>query len=93
VRELPTGKVTFLFTDVEGSTRLLQEHGERYAELLAEHRAFCVRRADDGWVRCEFACGSGERAISFGANASNRDRVRRHFIGRSARAGRRTTAP
>src|SRR5438093_298256 len=37
--ELPTGTVTFLFTDVEGSTRLLQEHGTRYAELLAEHRA------------------------------------------------------
>jgi predicted ATPase/class 3 adenylate cyclase len=36
--ELPTGTVTFLFTDVEGSTRLLQEHGASYAELLAEHR-------------------------------------------------------
>jgi class 3 adenylate cyclase len=35
---LPTGTVTFLFTDVEGSTRLLQEHGDGYAELLAEHR-------------------------------------------------------
>jgi len=30
--------VTFLFTDIEGSTRLLQELGERYAEVLAEHR-------------------------------------------------------
>ena len=37
-RGLPTGTVTFLFTDVEGSTRLLQEHGAGYAELLAEHR-------------------------------------------------------
>ncbi len=37
--ELPTGTVTFLFTDVEGSTRLLQEHGSGYADLLAEHRA------------------------------------------------------
>ncbi|MBD0329277.1 MAG: adenylate/guanylate cyclase domain-containing protein [Thermoleophilia bacterium] len=36
--ELPSGTVTFLFTDVEGSTRLLHEHGERYADLLAEHR-------------------------------------------------------
>src|SRR6266542_1314544 len=36
--ELPTGTVTFLFTDVEGSTRLLQEHGERYAAMLGEHR-------------------------------------------------------
>jgi predicted ATPase len=38
VRELPTGTVTFLFTDVEGSTRLLHELGDRYAEVLAEHR-------------------------------------------------------
>ena len=35
---LPAGTVTFLFTDVEGSTRLLQEHGDGYAALLAEHR-------------------------------------------------------
>jgi len=35
--DLPTGTVTFLFTDVEGSTRLLREHGDAYAELLAEH--------------------------------------------------------
>ena len=36
--ELPTGTVTFLFTDVEGSTRLLQEHGAGYASLLDDHR-------------------------------------------------------
>ena len=37
--DLPTGTVTFLFTDVEGSTRLLHELGaEAYAEALAEHR-------------------------------------------------------
>ena len=37
--ELPSGTVTFLFTDVEGSTRLLLELGtEGYAEALAEHR-------------------------------------------------------
>jgi predicted ATPase len=37
--ELPTGTVTFLFTDVEGSTRLLNELGaDRYADALAEHR-------------------------------------------------------
>jgi predicted ATPase len=38
MRQLPTGTVTFLFTDVEGSTRLLHELGDRYAEVLAEHR-------------------------------------------------------
>ena len=38
-RELPTGTVTFLFTDVEGSTRLLHELGtESYAAALTEHR-------------------------------------------------------
>jgi len=37
--DLPRGTVTFLFTDVEGSTRLLDDLGaERYAEVLAEHR-------------------------------------------------------
>ncbi len=36
--ELPSGTVTFLFTDIEGSTRLLEKHGERYTELLAAHR-------------------------------------------------------
>jgi predicted ATPase/class 3 adenylate cyclase len=35
---LPSGTVTFLFTDIEGSTRLLQELGDRYADVLAEHR-------------------------------------------------------
>jgi predicted ATPase/class 3 adenylate cyclase len=38
-RELPAGTVTFLFTDVEGSTKLLHELGaEGYAAALAEHR-------------------------------------------------------
>jgi predicted ATPase/class 3 adenylate cyclase len=38
-QDLPTGTVTFLFTDVEGSTRLLHELGTvAYAEALAEHR-------------------------------------------------------
>jgi len=36
--ELPSGTVTFLFTDVEGSTRLLKQLRDRYGEVLAEHR-------------------------------------------------------
>ncbi len=36
--ELPTGTVTFLFSDIEGSTRLLAELGDGYADALAEHR-------------------------------------------------------
>jgi predicted ATPase/class 3 adenylate cyclase len=37
-RALPTGVVTFLFTDVEGSTKLLHELGDVYADALHEHR-------------------------------------------------------
>ncbi len=37
--DLPTGTVTFLFTDIEGSTRLLHELGaDAYADALGEHR-------------------------------------------------------
>ena len=43
---LPSGTVTFLFTDIEGSTRLLRRLGERYAEVVGRHdrlvRAACV---------------------------------------------------
>ena len=35
--KLPTGTVTFLFTDIEGSTRLLAELGDAYAEVLEWH--------------------------------------------------------
>ncbi len=35
---LPSGTVTFLFTDIEGSTRLLQQLGNRYADVLADYR-------------------------------------------------------
>ncbi len=35
---LPGGTVTFLFTDIEGSTRLLQELGDAYAQVVADHR-------------------------------------------------------
>ena len=38
-RDLPTGTVTFLFTDVEGSTRLARELGDRWPALLERHRA------------------------------------------------------
>jgi len=35
--ELPSGTITILFTDIEGSTRLLQELGEEYATLIEGH--------------------------------------------------------
>jgi class 3 adenylate cyclase len=38
MRNLPRGTVTFLFTDIEGSTRLLRKLGDRYADVLADHQ-------------------------------------------------------
>jgi class 3 adenylate cyclase len=35
---LPSGTVTFVFSDIEGSTTLLKRLGERYGEVIAEHR-------------------------------------------------------
>src|SRR5829696_4245780 len=37
--ELPSGTITFLFSDIEGSTRLLQELGSDYFALLQQHNA------------------------------------------------------
>jgi class 3 adenylate cyclase/streptogramin lyase len=44
MQDLPSGTVTFLFTDIEGSTRLLRELGNRYGEILAE-QAHILRTA------------------------------------------------
>jgi class 3 adenylate cyclase len=37
VRDLPTGTVTFLFTDIEGSTRLMQQLRDGWPEVHADH--------------------------------------------------------
>jgi predicted ATPase/class 3 adenylate cyclase len=46
--ELPTGTVTFLFTDIEGSTRLLEELGTDRYELLQDEHAAILRGAIEG---------------------------------------------
>jgi class 3 adenylate cyclase len=44
MRELPTGTVTLLFSDIEGSTALLRRLGDRYGEVLSAQRM--LLRAD-----------------------------------------------
>ena len=63
MRELPTGTVTLLFSDIEGSTHLLQQLGNRYALALSECRHL-LREAFQYWngyevdtqgdARCKF---------------------------------------
>jgi predicted ATPase/class 3 adenylate cyclase len=48
MRDLPTGTVTLLFTDIEGSTRLLQHLGERFTSLLEACRSL-LRAAFQEW--------------------------------------------
>src|SRR2546428_7511774 len=48
MHHLPMGTVTLLFTDMEGSTRLLQQVGERYSDLLEEYRQL-LRAAFHQW--------------------------------------------
>src|SRR5215472_17128438 len=48
MHQLPRGTVTLLFTDMEGSTRLLQRLGERYTDLLEEYRQL-LRAAFGRW--------------------------------------------
>ena len=56
LRPLPSlERVTFLFTDIEGSTRILREHGEAYTGLLADYRRLVrgtVGRAGGREVDC-----------------------------------------
>jgi predicted ATPase/class 3 adenylate cyclase len=56
VSRLPTGTVTFLFTDIEGSTRLVQELGSGWLEVVEQHNRLmrdAVLRAEGAVVRTE----------------------------------------
>ncbi len=57
MRQLPTGTLTLLFTDIEGSTRLLQRLGNRYADVLKECRRL---------LRAAFGQGNGYEVDSQG---------------------------
>jgi len=46
--QLPTGTVTFLFTDIEGSTRLLQRPGDAYRAVQDDHARILRRAIDEG---------------------------------------------
>jgi DNA-binding NarL/FixJ family response regulator/class 3 adenylate cyclase len=61
---LPTGAVTFVFTDVEDSTRLVRELGEAYVTVIADHRRL-VRAALDEGGGFEIDCRGDEFFLAF----------------------------
>jgi class 3 adenylate cyclase len=61
---LPSGTVTLLFTDIEGSTALVQQLGESYGEVLAEHRRL-LRGAVAEAGGCEVDCRADELFAAF----------------------------
>jgi class 3 adenylate cyclase len=48
---LPGGTVTFLFSDIEGSTRLLEQLGDRYGDVHREHRRILREQLTDSGGR------------------------------------------
>jgi predicted ATPase/class 3 adenylate cyclase len=62
--ELPTGTVTFLFSDIEGSTRLLHELGDRYAGALEQHRRL-LREAFDRYDGVEVSTEGDSFFVAF----------------------------
>ena len=62
--ELPTGTVTFLVTDIEGSTRLFHRLGARYDEILDTHRAL-LRTAFEPEGGAEFGCPGDGFLVAF----------------------------
>src|SRR5690242_3484276 len=68
---LPLGTVTFLFTDVEGSTRLLERLGrERYGALLEQHRELLRRAVEAGGGSEVDATGDSLLAVFSSAGAA-----------------------
>ena len=80
--ETPTGTVTFLFTDIEGSTRLRATRGQ--PAILAPTTACCARRSTPTGAR------SSTRRATRSSSFSPSRRRRRRGPGRPAGAGRRT---
>src|SRR5262245_15477537 len=70
--DLPSGLVTFLFTDIEGSTRLAQLLGAQYRPVLADHREILRRALGSGDGVALFTEGDSVVAAFPDANAAVR---------------------
>jgi class 3 adenylate cyclase len=84
--ELPSGTVTFVFTDIEGSTSLLKRLGDDYGEVLSEHRRMIretFSAADGAEIDTQgdaffFAFPSARDAVTAAVDAQ-REHARHHW--------------
>jgi DNA-binding NarL/FixJ family response regulator/class 3 adenylate cyclase len=100
---LPTGMVTFLFADVEGSTRLVQTAGAAYAALIADVRRLLREGiAAHGGIEVdatgdELSAVFGEAQPALQAAIAGQERIRDHSwpdgLGVRVRIGLHTGAP
>ena len=100
---LPGGTVTFVFTDIEGSTRLLQELGDDFAEVAREHRrivrdAFGARSGTEIDTQGDsfffsFARARDAVAAAVDAQRSLRDHTWPNGVGVRVRMGLHTGEP
>src|SRR5215211_7462453 len=60
---LPTGTVTFLFTDIEGSTKLWEEHPETMKSALAKHDAILKEAIESNHGHIIKTTGDGFHAV------------------------------
>ena len=79
---LPSGTVTFLFSDIEGSTRLLEQLGDRYQEVDRDHRRILRERLGEAGGRemdnqgdAFFFSFTRARDAVAGAGAAQRERA------------------
>ena len=80
IHNLPTGVVTLLFTDVEGSTRLLHSLGDEYGQALHEHRRrLRAAFADHEGLRPRMLHDGGE--FVGGQMGVQRDEAQPRFVG------------
>jgi class 3 adenylate cyclase len=60
---LPTGTVTFLFTDIEGSTQLWEKHPEAMKAALAKHDSILREAIESNNGHCIKTTGDGVHAV------------------------------
>jgi class 3 adenylate cyclase len=80
--KLPSGTVTFLFTDVEGSTRMLERHPDTYRTAIARHHAILRRAVEEQGGRVFETVGDAVYAVfeaaSDAVSAALRGQIRLH---------------